>query len=485
MNLKLNISEVNSNNNNNSNSNNTKHKCIDLGQKRFSLLAKTSTNFNPKQQFSFRANSLGYNINFFDIARAQKYFKYNPLTHRFNFTDKTQSSSITTTNLKTPTTKKYITISTRNYSFSNNKTSYTNTHNKKAPISNNCVCVFPNSKKQPLTPKTENKSNKSKAHATMNHQNKHQSKNTNKNKRIYTPVYNKLTQHKGGINYFNGARLNSLSENNINANIKTISSNDDIYYNKKKSIYNNNNSNTITGAGDNNNNNNNSNTISSKTKYKINRIHVYQTFKTITHKKMKQHSEFNDDIIPADLISPQERQKVLLYDNHKYVKVKTINNNNNGGNNNNNNNNSCFTSESDTHKQKILKIKTKRLHKKKDLLINTNECGVSKGKDVKIKQVVKLQQNKKKQKGIHNVTTSNTHSNKFNDNNNNNRYDDMNNHNHNHINTDNLRSFNSESNYMNGSQTQTHFKNKYKNLFDNYFSSNNFDDNTDCITSYI
>jgi hypothetical protein len=67
----------------------------------------------------------------------------------------------------------------------------------------------------------------------------------------------------------------------------------------------------------------------------------------------------------------------------------------------------------------------------------------------------------------------------------NNRYDDMNNHNHNHINTDNLRSFNSESNYMNGSQTQTHFKNKYKNLFDNYFSSNNFDDNTDCITSYI
>ena len=204
---------------------------------------------------------------------------------------------------------------------------------------------------------------------------------------------------------------------------------------------------------------------------------MYQTFKTITHKKMKQHSEFNDDIITADLISPQERQKVLLYDNHKYVKVKTINNNNNCGSNNNNN--SCFTnSESDTHKQKILKIKTKCLHKKKDLLINTNECGVSKGKDVKIKQIVKLQQNKKKPKGIHNVTTSNTYTN------NNNRYDDIN-HNHNHINTDNLRSFNSESNYMNGSQTQTHFKNKYKNLFDNYFSSNNFDDNTDCITSYI
>ena len=399
---------------------------------------------------------MGYNINFFDIARAQKYFKYNPLTHRFNFTDKTQSSSITTTNMKTPTTKKYITISTRNYSFSNNKTSYTNTHNQKAATSGGCVCVFPNNKKQPLTPKTENKSNKSKAHATMNHQNKNQNKNTNKNKRIYTPVYNKLTQHKGGINYFNGARLNSLSENNINANIKTISSNDDIYYNKKKSIYNNNNSNTITNVN-NNNNTNNSNTISSKTKYRINRIHVYQTFKTITHKKMKQHSEFNDDIITADLISPQERQKVLLYDNHKYVKVKTINNNNNGGSNNNN---SCFTnSESDTHKQKILKIKTKCLHKKKDLLINTNECGVSKGKDVKIKQVVKLQQNKKKPKGIHNVTTSNTHTN------NNNRYDDMTNHNHNHINTDNLRSFNSESNYMNGSQTQTHFKNKYKNLF--------------------
>ena len=280
-------------------------------------------------------------------------------------------------------------------------------------------------------------------------------------------MYNKLSQNKAGFNYFNGgARLNSLSESNINANIKTISSHDDMNVNKKKSAHtnnNDNNSNTIAHINSNN-NNNNSNTICSKTKYKINRIHVYQTFKTITHKKMKQHSEFNDDIITADLISPQERQKVLLYDNHKFVKVKTINNNNNS-------NSRVTSSENDIHKQKLLKTKTKCSHKKKDLLINTNECGVSKGKDVKIKQVVKLQQNKQKSKGIYSVNTYNTIS--LNANNQ-----------HKHMNTENLRSFNSESNCVHGYQTQSHFKNKYKNLFDDYFSSN-VDDNTDCITSYI
>ena len=94
-----------------------------------------SSSHSKHQPFSFRTNSLGgYNINFFDITKAQKYFKHNSSskTPRFNLISKPPLI----TNPKTPLTKQQN-MTSRNFSFSNNKLSkpsYIQIINKHKPI---------------------------------------------------------------------------------------------------------------------------------------------------------------------------------------------------------------------------------------------------------------------------------------------------------------------------------------------------------------
>ena len=338
-----------------------------------------SSSHSKHQPFSFRTNSLGgYNLNFFDITKVQKYFKHNSSskTHRFNFISKPPLI----TNPKTPLSKQNMT--SRNFSFSNNKPACTNKQSYIQIIN----------KTKPKTPK----------HPLNN------ATTTVKNKHMYTPVYKKVNNQRCCCNNKNkNKKLTSLSDNNINTN---------------------------------------DNCVKEYKKY----ITIAYCDKGKKTRKEKKDND-NDDVVTADVISAKERRKAIL--NGEDLKKKRNDNGKDGD-----------------KKRKNVEIKTKHVNnsnKKKYLSINTNATvTVNTNTNNHNKYISKTP--KTKPFALHNnnhVTTNN--------NINNNEY----------LHTDILYSFNSITNTL-GNQTQTHFKNKYRNLFETYFSSGTI--TTKCIpTSHI
>lgn len=361
-----------------------------------------SSSHSKHQPFSFRTNSLGgYNINFFDITKAQKYFKHNSSskTPRFNLISKPPLI----TNPKTPLTKQQN-MTSRNFSFSNNKLSkpsYIQIINKHKPI----------------TPK---------------HNNATTTTTTVKNKHMYTPVYKKVNNQRycSGSSNNNNKKLTSLSDNDINAN----GCNDNWGKEYKKFM-----------------------TIAGGEKGKKRR------------KEKVREKDNNDDVVTADVISAKERRKAILNGED----LKRRRSDNAGGKNGDNNNNNNKMRKSNEIKPKH--VGNSNSNKKKYLSINTNVT-VNVNSNSSNKYISKTP--KTKAFGLNNNNNNNKHITPNNNTNTNN-----NNNNNEYLYTDVLYSFNSITNTI-GNQTQTHFKNKYRNLFETYFSSGAI--TTTCIpTSHI
>ena len=353
-----------------------------------------SSSHSKHQPFSFRTNSLGgYNINFFDITKAQKYFKHNSSskTPRFNLISKQPLI----TNPKTPLTKQQN-MTSRNFSFSNNK-----------PSKPSYIQII--NKHKPITPKHN--------HATT-------TTTTVKSKHMYTPVYKKVNNQRycsgsSSNNKNKNKKLTSLSDNNINAN----------------------------GCNDN----------WGKEYKKYMTIACGEKGKKV---KVKVKVKDNDDVVTADVISAKERRKAILNGED----LKRRRSDNAGGKD---------------EMRKSNEIKTKHLgngngnsnKKKKYLSINTNvTVDINSNSSNNNKYISKTP--KTKTFGLSN-NNNNKHITPNTNNNANNEY----------LYTDVLYSFNSITNTI-GNQTQTHFKNKYRNLFETYFSSGTI--TTTCIpTSHI
>ena len=333
---------------------------------------------HPKQPFSFRTNSLGgyYNLNFFDIAKAQKYFAHNSSkTHRFNFTSKPP----TTANPKTPLSKQNTT--SRNFSFSNN--------NKPACAKPSYLKILNN--KKPITPK----------HHPLKSHNDNIAATSIKNKHLYTPAYKKGNNQRycrHNNNKTKNKKLTSLSDNNINTN--------DIGVKECKK------------------------------------------YTTIAYSDKEKKVRKDDDVVTADLISAKERRKVIL--NEEDLKKRKMNGNGEWAVGTDANGKDGDKKRKNVERK--IKCANNSNSKKKYLSINTNatinaDCHCS----CKNKHISKTP--KTKPFVLHNMPHN------INSSNNNNE----------HLHTEVICSFNSMTNTL-GNQTQTHFKNKYRNLFEMYFS---------------
>lgn len=351
----------------------------------------TSPNEYSNNIISMRSNtnSLGYNLNFFDSTKAKMFFNRNP---SFSKEKRSKPSS------QTPK-REVIKSKSKHYAKTNTLTIRNNAF---TPVNNKISLV---NKRKKINIKTDSPTFKK---FTVYKNNNTRVYNTNNNSKTKNDKKTSFTNRIQKINVYKTTN-NTITQNNSLSHTNSV---------KAKEI------------------NNKRNKQRKITPSKTFQPSLSQQNNLLMNKHKKR---INDDIITADLISEQERKKVIL---------NTVNNNN---------------------KQlpgKITKIQTQRYTKGKKLSIDTNPKSI----------IIKKEQSKKKSSSsyqIQKVTRSNNKNIRTNRINNIqieksaiNRIDT-------HNNSNSINSFPISPINLNstGMRTCSQFKNRYKNLIETYLLS--------------